>query len=78
MSSAPSSQPLNIKIDVGTGDQFYKDKQLLPENFEQALQKLGRAKEVEVNYREGYDHSYYFVSTFAESHVLFHAGHLSR
>ena len=25
-----------------------------------------------LNYREGYDHSYYFISTFIEEHLSFH------
>ena len=24
--------------------------------------------------REGYDHSYYFIATFVEEHLRFHAG----
>lgn len=55
---------LDVLIDVGTGDNFYKQGQLLPENFEKAA-----GKGVKVNYRDGYDHSYYFISTFAEDHV---------
>ena len=26
----------------------------------------------------GYDHSYFFVSTFMEDHLAFHASHLNR
>jgi S-formylglutathione hydrolase len=33
--------PLNALIDVGTGDNFYKQKQLLPENFEKAVKDAG-------------------------------------
>ena len=29
-----------------------------------------------VRMHEGYDHSYYFMSTFMEDHVKFHAEHL--
>lgn len=57
----------DILIDVGTGDNFYKQEQLLPENFEKAAKSAG--KSVKVNYREGYDHSYFFISTFASDHV---------
>lgn len=49
-------------IDVGTGDNFYKQGQLLPEKFEEA-------SGVKVNMREGYDHSYYFIASFAKEHV---------
>ena len=57
----------DILIDVGTGDNFYKQGQLLPENLEKAAEKAGKG--VKVNYREGYDHSYFFISTFASDHV---------
>ncbi|KAK2573456.1 S-formylglutathione hydrolase [Acropora cervicornis] len=57
----------------GTDDQFYPS-QLLPENFVEAC----RSKNVPVTLRmqEGYDHSYYFISSFVEDHVKHHARHL--
>lgn len=57
----------DILIDVGTGDNFYKQGQLLPENLEKAAEKAG--KSVTVRYQEGYDHSYFFISSFASDHV---------
>lgn len=57
----------DILIDVGTGDGFYKEGQLLPENLEKVAKEKGKG--VRVRYREGYDHSYYFISTFAAEHV---------
>ncbi|KAI0874327.1 carbohydrate esterase family 1 protein [Hypoxylon argillaceum] len=59
---------LRALIDVGTGDNFYKQGQLLPENFEEAVKGNG-VEGVEVRYQENYDHSYYFISTFAQDHV---------
>ena len=47
---------------------------VLPENFTEALSASGL--KATVNLHEGYDHSYYFISTFAPSHVKFHAKHL--
>lgn len=63
----------DILIDQGTADQFYPS-QLLPENFVEAC----RLKNVPVTLRmqEGYDHSYYFISSFVEDHVKHHARHL--
>lgn len=63
----------DILIDQGTDDQFYPS-QLLPENFVEAC----RSKNVPVTLRmqEGYDHSYYFISSFVEDHVKHHARHL--
>ncbi|KAI0402662.1 carbohydrate esterase family 1 protein [Xylaria palmicola] len=59
---------LRALIDVGTGDQFFKSGQLLPENFDEAV-KDTEVTGVTVRYQENYDHSYYFISTFAEDHV---------
>ncbi|KAI0201410.1 carbohydrate esterase family 1 protein [Astrocystis sublimbata] len=59
---------LKALIDVGTGDNFYKQGQLLPENFEAAVKEAG-VSGVTVRYQEKYDHSYFFISSFAEDHV---------
>ncbi|KAI1331262.1 carbohydrate esterase family 1 protein [Xylariaceae sp. FL0255] len=59
---------LKALIDVGTGDNFYKAGQLLPENFEKAVKEAG-ATGVTVRYQENYDHSYFFISTFGQDHV---------
>ncbi|GAA5981115.1 hypothetical protein JCM5350_007160 [Sporobolomyces pararoseus] len=65
---------LKIFIDVGLGDQFYQQKQLLPENFIKARDEAGFSKDqVRVNLHENYDHSYWFISTFGPSHIKFHA-----
>ncbi|GAB9474435.1 S-formylglutathione hydrolase [Globisporangium polare] len=60
-----------ILIDQGSDDQFLHDKQLLPEAFEAAAQKVNQKATIRM--QEGYDHSYYFIATFAEEHVNFHA-----
>jgi S-formylglutathione hydrolase len=31
---------------------------------------------IEVRMQAGYDHSYYFIASFIEDHLRFHAGHL--
>ena len=62
--AAPGS--LHILVDVGTEDQFYKDGQLEPLTLEEAAKMAGRSKdEVKVRMQEGFDHSYYFVSSLA-------------
>lgn len=46
----------------GTGDNFYQQGQLLPENFLKAARDAGYDEvQVRVRSQEGYDHSYYFV-----------------
>ncbi|KAI0380933.1 putative esterase [Hypomontagnella monticulosa] len=59
---------LKALVDVGTGDNFYKQGQLLPENFEAAVKEAG-IKGLELRYQPDYDHSYYFMSTFSGDHV---------
>ncbi|KAG9248097.1 Alpha/Beta hydrolase protein [Calycina marina] len=60
---------LDVLIDVGTGDNFYKQGQLLPENFVQAAKSVGLEEGLVVRYQTDYDHSYFFISTFAKDHV---------
>ncbi|GAW18695.1 hypothetical protein ANO14919_081760 [Xylariales sp. No.14919] len=67
-SDAWKGKDLKALIDVGTGDDFYKQGQLLPENFAKAVQEAG-VTGVTLRYQENYDHSYYFISTFAQDHV---------
>ena len=42
----------DILIDIGTGDNFYKAGQLLPENFEKAAKETGLGDAVTVRYQE--------------------------
>uniref|UniRef100_A0A093V6P6 S-formylglutathione hydrolase n=1 Tax=Talaromyces marneffei PM1 TaxID=1077442 RepID=A0A093V6P6_TALMA len=63
-----TSGPLNVLIDVGTGDNFYKQGQLLPENFAKAAEEAG-VQGVQIRYQPDYDHSYYTMATFAGDHV---------
>jgi S-formylglutathione hydrolase len=64
------SFPSQILIDQGTQDSFLK-KQLMPELFEQACEQMGQA--VKLRMQSGYDHSYYFISTFMKDHIQHHA-----
>ncbi|MCP4386588.1 MAG: S-formylglutathione hydrolase [Hyphomicrobiales bacterium] len=61
-------------VDQGDADDFLEE-QLKPGILEAAAQSSGYP--LEMNYREGYDHSYYFIATFIEDHLRFHARHLS-
>ena len=63
-------------IDVGTGDNFYKQGQLLPENLEKAAKEAGVSEGLTVRYQEDYDHSYYFMASFSGEHVDHAAKHL--
>lgn len=62
-----------ILVDVGTADPFLTE-QLTPERLEAACANAGIA--LTLNRREGYDHSYYFISSFMADHVRWHAERL--
>jgi S-formylglutathione hydrolase len=64
-----------ILVDQGAGDPFLAE-QLKPELFKAACEESGLALELRIH--EGYDHGYYFISTFIEEHLRFHADQLSR
>lgn len=56
-------------IDTGTKDQFID--LLRPEALAEAAAK--RRQQMQFRLQPGYDHSYFFISTFMEDHVTFHA-----
>lgn len=62
-----------ILVDQGTQDQFLES-QLHPELLQDACRRAGVP--LELRMREGYDHSYFFIATFIEDHLRFHAAHL--
>jgi S-formylglutathione hydrolase len=64
-----------ILVDQGLSDQFLEE-QLLPEALEEACAEA--AQPLTLNRREGYDHSYYAISTFMEDHIRHHAAALNR
>ena len=63
-----------VLIDTGTDDQF--GDLLNTEALAEAL--TARRMEATLRMQKGYDHSYFFVSTFMEDHVAFHAEELWR
>lgn len=58
-----------ILIDTGTNDQFID--LLKPEALAQAI--AAKRQQATARLQPGYDHSYFFVSTFMEDHIAFHA-----
>ena len=60
-----------ILVDQGSADTFLET-QLRPELLRAACERAGVP--LELRMREGYDHSYYFIATFVEEHLRFHAG----
>ncbi|CAL1695120.1 unnamed protein product [Somion occarium] len=68
---------LTLNATQGTADNFYIQGQLLPENFLKAARDAGYDEvQVRVRSQEGYDHSYYFISTFGADHIHFHSNFL--
>ena len=65
-----------ILIDQGSADEFLQQQQLLPDIFEKACKKVNQP--LNLRYQEGYDHGYYFISTFIEDHISFHAKALNQ
>lgn len=63
-----------ILVDQGTNDSFL-DSQLKPDLLRQACTKASIPLTLRMH--EGYDHSYYFVSTFMEDHLRWHAARLN-
>lgn len=58
-----------VLVDTGTNDQFLD--LLRPETLAHAV--TARRQEGTFRMQKGYDHSYFFISTFMEDHVTFHA-----
>jgi S-formylglutathione hydrolase len=71
-----AARPLlpQILVDQGLSDKFLQQSQLLPELLESACRTAGQP--LRLRRHEGYDHGYYFISTFMEDHLRFHAGAL--
>ncbi len=60
-------------MDQGTADSFLET-QLKPELLEQACVAAGIP--LTLRRQEGYDHSYFFIATFIEDHLRWHAARL--
>ncbi|KQT85336.1 S-formylglutathione hydrolase [Aurantimonas sp. Leaf443] len=62
-----------LLVDQGGADTFLED-QLQPQRLKAACEAAGIA--LTLRLQEGYDHSYYFISTFMEDHLRWHAARL--
>jgi len=68
-----STHPLPMRVDQGDADQFL-DTQLYPERLEAAA--TANNYPLKMRYHQGYDHSYYFIASFIDEQLRFHASHL--
>jgi len=66
--------PGGILVDQGLADKFLAE-QLFPEAFEEACARAGQP--LTLRRHAGYDHGYYFISTFIEDNLRFHAAQQS-
>jgi S-formylglutathione hydrolase len=64
-----------LLVDQGSADSFL-ERELQPERLEAACREAGIA--LTLRRQEGYDHSYFFVSTFIEDHLRWHWQRLAR
>jgi len=64
-----------LLVDVGDADPFI-EKELRPELLERACASAGIPLKLRI--QPGYDHSYYFISTFMADHLAWHAERLKR
>ncbi|XP_044750917.1 S-formylglutathione hydrolase isoform X2 [Coccinella septempunctata] len=65
---------LPILIEQGSSDKFLKDGQLLPENLVKNCENKNIS--IRFNNREGYDHSYFFISSFIGEHIKYHMSYI--
>jgi S-formylglutathione hydrolase len=64
------SQQVPSLVDQGTSDNFLEE-QLKPETLAKAAEKSGYP--LTLNNQAGYDHSYFFIASFIDQHLSFHA-----
>ncbi|MCB1845633.1 MAG: S-formylglutathione hydrolase, partial [Halioglobus sp.] len=66
--------PYALLVDQGMADEFLA-RELNTDLFEAACK--ARGVHLELRRHKGYDHGYYFISTFMEDHLRHHARALS-
>jgi S-formylglutathione hydrolase len=71
---AVAPYPQGILIDQGEADKFLAEGQLQPEAFETACAAVGQP--LVLRRQAGYDHGYYFVTSFMAEHLRHHARQL--
>jgi S-formylglutathione hydrolase len=64
-----------LLVDLGSGDKWATEGELLIDNFLLAANKKGFP--VDFRKRDHYDHSFYYVASFLKEHFKFHASYLN-
>ncbi|KAI9247197.1 S-formylglutathione hydrolase [Phascolomyces articulosus] len=65
------NEKIDVLVDVGTADGFLES-QLKVSTLQETVKALGRESEFNIRFQEGYDHSYFFISTFIADHINHH------
>ncbi len=73
MKNTSSDDFLPMRVDQGDADSFLID-QLKPENLTAVAKQINFP--LTLHMQAGYDHSYYFISSFIDEHLSFHHSHL--
>jgi S-formylglutathione hydrolase len=68
-----SRTPTPMLVDQGDADNFLEE-QLTPEKLVRVAEETGYP--LELRMQPGYDHSYFFIASFMDDHLNFHAKHL--
>ncbi|CAO3647002.1 unnamed protein product [Cunninghamella blakesleeana] len=66
---------VDVLVDVGTADNFL-ERELKIDTLKQTVDALGYSSKWNIRYQEGYDHSYFFISTFIADHIQHHVKYL--
>jgi S-formylglutathione hydrolase len=74
MAAASTPYPAGILVDQGLADKFLAG-QLLPERLEAAC--AAAAQPLTLRRHAGYDHGYWFIQSFIEDHLRWHAERLA-
>lgn len=69
-----ATKRLPILVDQGQADDFLTEQLKTPLLEAACAQAL---YPVQIRYQDGYDHSYFFIASFIDQHMHFHATHLS-
>jgi len=69
------TQHVPALVDQGLADNFL-EQELMPDSLTKAASENNYP--LELRKQAGYDHSYYFIASFIEDHLRFHANHLAK
>lgn len=75
LAAAYTGPPLELLVDQGTSDNFLTGEvnQLQPAALEAACAANAERLTLKLRMQEGYDHSYFFMSSFMDEHIGYHA-----